>query len=121
MASDAGLSQQPNTLQQHLTLNKKKGNFPWTTIFILLFAINIIYIFWAASLTSGCDGVGCMGILALFIYSLPLALMDVMTLLSYGFLCRPRGAVRVIWFISLILSSLPLIYAFILCAIVLLS
>jgi hypothetical protein len=112
MDSENDLPHQPETHLQQTPLNKKKGNSPWKVIFIVLFAIDIIYVFWAASLTYGCNGVGCIGIIGLLFFSLPLAIIDIIALLSYDFICRPRGEARVIWFTALILLSLPLMCVF---------
>jgi RsiW-degrading membrane proteinase PrsW (M82 family) len=107
MTSETDLSQQPDTLQQQLPINKKQGNSPWKAIFIIVFvAIDAIFVFLIASLIYRfCKR--CIGIemIAGIFLSSPLATIGVIALLAYDFICKPRGKARIIWFAVLILVS----------------
>jgi hypothetical protein len=114
MISDPDLSHQLDTAKQ-LSLNKKKGTSPWKVIFILLLAINVIFVFWAEYvLMNGSHGTAYFSGMGVFVVSLPLSIIDVIALLSYRFIKRLYGIKRVLSFTALVLGSLPLLFAIVL-------
>jgi hypothetical protein len=112
MNSENNLPYQPDTLQQHPPRSFKP--IIWKAVFIPLLVVNVVFIFWAEIvLKNGSHGTADFSALGVWVASLPLAIIDVIVLLSYRFIQRPHGIARVISFTALVLVSLPLIYALI--------
>jgi hypothetical protein len=117
--SDTDLPQQPETLQQQPSIMKKNKNPIWRVIFILLLTINVIFVSWAVIVMMyGYHGTADLEGLFVLFCSLPLAIIDLIALLFYGFTQRPHGIARVISSTVLILVCLPLIFALVLFVII---
>ena len=109
MISDTDLPEKPETFPQPRSFKP----LSWKVIFILLLVVKVIFVFWAADvLKKGSHGTADFSALGVFVVALPLAVIDLIALLSYGFKHRPHSKARVISSTVFILISIPLIYTF---------